>query len=68
MSSLKKEDLLKLKEQFKSTHNVLPSRFKDIDGDDVLLNKSEKPHQHSMVTGGDPSNGKTGKEYRRGTT
>ncbi len=33
MSTLKKEDLLKLKEQFKSTHNVLPSRFKDVEYD-----------------------------------
>lgn len=42
MSGLKKEDLLILKEQFKSTHNVLPSRFKDLDGEDIFEVKEKQ--------------------------
>jgi len=39
MSRLKKEDLIALKAEFKSTHNVLPSRFKDLDYDNFMQDK-----------------------------
>ena len=40
MSRLKKEELIELKAQFKSTHNVLPSRFKDLDGENLMQDKN----------------------------
>ena len=68
MSDLKKDDLMLLKEQFKSTHNVLPSRFKDLDGDDVNNIKAERSRQQSIVMSGDYASSKNGKEMKRGQT
>jgi hypothetical protein len=56
MSTLTKEQLILLKEQFKSVHNVLPSRFLEDDDYNVKATKvgddataGEKSRQQSMV-------------------
>ena len=56
MSRLSKEELIKLKEQFKSVQNVLPSRFIEEDDLQNKPNKSEddpaggdKSRQQSMI-------------------
>ena len=55
-----------LKEQFKSTHNVLPSRFKDLDGEDVNNFKLERARHHSVVmSAGDLGTNKNGKDIKR---
>lgn len=63
MSVLSKEELLVLKEQFKSVHNVLPSRFIEDDdengkhtkGDDNY-NGGDKSRQHSIINDKDATN------------
>ncbi len=57
-----------LKEQFKSTHNVLPSRFKDLDGEDVNNIKAERARHQSIVMSGDFASNKNGKDIKRGQT
>jgi hypothetical protein len=66
MSFLKKEDLMLLKEQFKSTHNVLPSRFKDLDGEDLNTLKIERTRHQSVVMSDDYSSYKNAKDIKRG--
>ena len=68
MSQLKKEDLMLLKEQFKSTHNVLPSRFKDLDGEDLNTLKIERARHQSVVMSGDFASNKNAKDIKRGQT
>jgi hypothetical protein len=68
MSQLKKEDLMLLKEQFKSTHYVLPSRFKDLDGEDLNTFKIERARHQSVVMSGDFASSKNVKEIKRGQT
>jgi len=45
MSTLTKDVLLALKEQFKSVHNVLPSRFIDEDDLNNKQNNKDDPEQ-----------------------
>ncbi len=66
MSRLKKEDLIKLKEQFKSIHNVLPSRFKDLDGEDINFKNTEKQRQGTLSA--EPGTSKNNKELKKGLT
>jgi hypothetical protein len=68
MSFLKKEDLMLLKEQFKSTHNVLPSRFKDLDGEDLNTLKIERTRHQSVVMSSDYGTYKNIKDIKRGQT
>ena len=44
MSTLTKEQLLLLKEQFKSVHNVLPSRFLEEDDYNAKTAKGDDPN------------------------